>query len=101
MQEPLFQFSTITLLLVLSLAGMIYVIRMDIQLARYAARVKRKDTLFWRSSLRLPTEPDIIDALQERRDDDSYSFRESSIKPPHQQWRNERDRRQGGEGYND
>jgi hypothetical protein len=101
MQEPIFQFSTITLLLVLSLAGMVYVIRMDIQLARYAARVKRKDTLFWLDHhFAYQLNRDIIDTLQERREDDSYSFRESSIKPPHQQWRNPRDR-QSGEGYND
>lgn len=100
MQEPVFQFTTITLLLVLSLVGLAYVMRLDVQLARYAAKVKRQDIRFWlEHHFVYELNRDIINALQERRDDDRYIFRESSIKPPYQQWRGPRDRGRE-EGYN-
>jgi hypothetical protein len=103
MQEPTLQFAVITLLLILSVAGLVYVVRTDILLSRYEARVKRQDVQFWLAHhAAFQLDRMIKETLEKRNQppggEDFFKFKDSPIKPPYQRWKRARDRG-ASEGY--
>jgi hypothetical protein len=86
-------------LLVLGIAGFVYVVRYDVMLNRYAKRVKRKDGLFWNHHYFVyHLNREIINELKSNTESSAEIY-EAPVNPPKSLWRGARERGPNEEGY--